>query len=68
MLWRSQDGRCFYCGADLDPAAMHVDHVRPYAKGGPTRLANLVAACPSCNLRKGAKDVVDLDESRTTPR
>ena len=42
-------GTCHYCGA---PAG-HVDHVVPIAHGGPTHEANLVAACQTCNLKKG---------------
>lgn len=60
MVWLSQGGRCVYCGAQLRPEAMHVDHVVAFSRGGPTRLSNLVASCKTCNLKKGAKDVVDL--------
>lgn len=33
--------------------ASHVDHIIPRRFGGTDELANLRAACPSCNLRRG---------------
>jgi len=42
---------CAYCGA----VAEHIDHVVPIARGGAHKIGNLVAACSSCNLRKGSK-------------
>ena len=60
MVWHAQFGLCRYCRAPIQLETMHVDHVVPYAKGGATRIANLVASCPSCNLKKGTKDVSAL--------
>lgn len=45
--------RCAYCG----DAAESLDHVQPKAKGGLTVAPNLVAACRTCNLRKGHLEV-----------
>ncbi len=42
---------CQYCGAPATTA----DHVIPKVKGGRDELGNLVAACVSCNSRKGAR-------------
>lgn len=42
---------CAYCGA----VAEHIDHVTPISRGGAHKIGNLVAACSSCNLRKGSK-------------
>ena len=36
-------------------AAAHGDHWFPWSKGGPTSMENFVAACVTCNTRKGAK-------------
>ena len=41
------------CGA----FASHVDHIRPRSLGGNDDPANLRAACPSCNLRRGARSI-----------
>ena len=53
-----QGGRCFYCRKKVD--AYHEDHVIPLAKGGSNGPENLVIACPTCNLRKGAKHPMDF--------
>lgn len=46
------DNACRYCGSMDGP--FHMDHVMPVSKGGPTTQGNLVTACETCNLRKGA--------------
>ena len=43
---------CQYCGIGED---LTFDHVIPKAHGGQTTWENVVAACSSCNLRKGGK-------------
>lgn len=48
---------CVYCGARPDRFYLQVDHVVPRARGGKTHPANLVTACPTCNLQKSAKEV-----------
>ena len=55
-LVMEQGFHCGICGGPL-PADQkaHVDHARPVSKGGTHAKANLQAACPRCNLRKGAK-------------
>jgi|DEB0MinimDraft_3_1074331.scaffolds.fasta_scaffold00146_21 5-methylcytosine-specific restriction endonuclease McrA len=54
--WREDaDKACHWCGVDCS-ADFHVDHVIPLSKGGSHTLDNLVISCPTCNLRKGAKD------------
>lgn len=47
---------CFYCNIDLTRTVKHIDHFVPLSKGGEHELTNLVVSCPTCNLRKGAKD------------
>lgn len=44
---------CQYCGARPHARELTVDHVVPRARGGPTRWHNVVAACRTCNHRKG---------------
>jgi len=45
---------CFYCGVDCD-GGFHWDHHVPIVAGGPDAAWNLVVACPTCNLSKGAR-------------
>jgi hypothetical protein len=52
-----RDGfRCVLCGCspatDLD-CELHVDHVIPDSKGGPTAAENLRTTCSLCNIGKG---------------
>ena len=43
---------CQYCNCKLGMKSGTKDHVIPKSRGGPDTLANLVAACKSCNNRK----------------
>ena len=44
---------CQYCGERFPSQELTFDHVVPRARGGRTSWTNVVAACSSCNLRKG---------------
>ena len=50
-------GRCAYCGCKLQYKKMQVDHVKPLAHGGENREDNFLAACRSCNHRKGTSSL-----------
>jgi len=46
---------CFQCGAS--PAKqrgiqLHIDHIKPWSKGGETEISNLQTLCQECNLGK----------------
>jgi 5-methylcytosine-specific restriction endonuclease McrA len=51
--------RCAYCSA----LATHLDHVHPLSKGGADVEHNIVPACATCNLSKGAKTLAEWSES-----
>lgn len=53
ILARDHD-TCGYCGQH----ATHVDHIVAKANGGTDDDSNLISACASCNLAKGAKVLV----------
>jgi 5-methylcytosine-specific restriction endonuclease McrA len=53
-LFLRDEFSCQYCGSRGD---LTFDHVVPRARGGVTSWENVVAACSSCNLRKGAKSL-----------
>ena len=46
---------CGICSGEVDPADVHLDHIKPRSKGGPDTADNLQVAHSTCNLRKGAK-------------
>jgi 5-methylcytosine-specific restriction endonuclease McrA len=60
MLWRvcgEQNWRCAYCAGHLHLGVnATMDHVVPRSRGGGIWWENIVAACNSCNQRKGDKD------------
>lgn len=56
---REQPKVCHWCG-ERCARRFHVDHYVPLAKGGRHEAGNLVIACPTCNLRKHAKDPLDF--------
>lgn len=54
--WKRKQAKvCYWCGAKC-ARKYHVDHYTPLKKGGRHEASNLVIACPTCNLRKHAKD------------
>lgn len=46
-------GSCAYCGTHLGKS-FHVDHVIPFAAGGPDDIMNFFPACKYCNTLKNA--------------
>ena len=57
--------RCTVCGAN--PAAeprcrLHVDHIRPWSRGGKTEPGNLRTLCAECNLGRDAR--MEAEEGR----
>lgn len=54
LISTRQKNKCWWCQNEL-AATFHLDHVIPVSKGGLHALNNLVAACPSCNLKKHTK-------------
>lgn len=59
VLYLAANGMCARCGAPLQPG-WHGDHVMPHSDGGPTDVTNGQALCPSCNLRKGTQQPMQL--------
>lgn len=54
--------KCCICGASpaTNPnVTLHIDHIKPWAKGGETVLDNLQTLCSKCNLGKSDLDMKD---------
>jgi len=49
----SQQERCFYCNTSFSKLQKSRDHVLPLKHGGSHYISNIVAACRSCNTRRG---------------
>lgn len=48
--------KCCFCGAspaNNPQVELHVDHIKPWAKGGETDIGNLQTLCSKCNQGKG---------------
>lgn len=52
----ARDGlMCGICGEDVPADDVHIDHIRPVARGGTDDPGNLQVAHSRCNMRKGAR-------------
>jgi len=52
--------RCVFCGRSpaLNPGVnLHIDHIKPFSKGGKTTLENLQTLCQECNLGKSNQNL-----------
>lgn len=59
----SQKWLCVICRKNI-LNSYHVDHIIPLAKGGMHEPKNIQILCPSCNVRKSAKDPIDYMQER----
>lgn len=50
---------CWYCGKELPPSELTIDHVFPRSKGGKNNMDNIIMACKSCNSSKGNMDLFE---------
>lgn len=64
ILWKEQNGLCFYKGEDLSITGVHLDHKTPLVRGGFHDKNNLCLACPSCNLHKNAQTAKEFLKSQ----
>jgi hypothetical protein len=54
ILWNTAKDRvCSKCGGKVTWADFTVDHIKPFSKGGATKLANAAIMHQSCNSSKG---------------
>lgn len=57
-VYYKTNGKCSYCGEDLEPFGYwHMDHQFPKSRGGSDELDNLMPACKFCNSSKGNKTI-----------
>lgn len=59
--------RCLYCGATARDARLEVDHVIPVSRGGTNDMGNLVVACRTCNIGKGKKMLLEIEDGDVGP-
>lgn len=67
-LYFAQGGRCAICNSTIDKNRIqdgdyvHLDHIKPYSKGGETTVENVALVHAACNMGKGAKVYEVLQE------
>lgn len=49
---KCSQGRCYYCGAEVNPEKLTMDHIVPLIRGGKSVKSNIVPACKECNNKK----------------
>ena len=49
------EGRCAYCGVQIEFLKVEFDHVVPITSGGKTEPSNMVSCCKKCNHGVGGK-------------
>ena len=62
-VFKRDSFECQYCGNAPPKHILHVDHIHPVKEGGTNDIDNLVTACQSCNLGKGATPLSTIPES-----
>lgn len=70
LVYDKYGGRCAYCGKELRPGDMQVDHIVPVWRGhgrlpggrarGSDSVENYNPACRACNFRKGTLSVEEF--------
>lgn len=49
---RLAKGICHYCGKQVSPKSLTMDHIVPISRGGKSTKGNVVTACRKCNALK----------------
>lgn len=61
-IFEKTNGKCVYCGCNLDFYNFHIEHTKPKSKliKDKNNIKNLFPACIDCNLLKGNLDVAEF--------
>lgn len=51
-IYLEADGKCYYCGTELDPMFATFDHVQPFERGGDNSPSNIKLCCIADNRAK----------------
>ncbi len=56
------EGKCYYCGREVPPQDLTMDHIVPIIRGGKSTKNNIVPACKECNNKKKHSLPIEWDE------
>ena len=59
-VYEKFNGKCAYCGKNIEFDDMTLDHVHPHSKGGTKTIENIYPCCHLCNVQKGSKSVEEF--------
>ena len=62
--WKNKiaKGVCHYCGKQVPPKELTLDHIVPLVRGGHSTKGNCVPACKECNSKKQHMLPIEWDE------
>lgn len=56
-VWQALHGLCGLCALPVPFESMHMDHIKPVARGGSHSYTNVQPTHPHCNQRKSSREV-----------
>ena len=56
------EGMCYYCGSEIPPRELTMDHIVPIIRGGKSAKNNVVTACKECNNKKKHSLPIEWEE------
>lgn len=62
--WKNRiaQGVCHYCGAEVSPSQLTLDHIVPIIRGGKSTRGNCVPSCKECNSKKQSLLPIEWEE------
>lgn len=57
LIYQKTNGKCSYCGCDLELNKMQIDHIIPIDRWGTNNLENLLPSCRQCNFYKSTMSI-----------
>lgn len=52
QVYKKYNGKCAYCGHEIEYKDMQIDHIKPKYLGGKDDINNLQPSCRACNFYK----------------
>ena len=59
-IYDAQNGRCGYCGIEIEFESTTLDHIVPRSRKGTMALVNLIVCCDPCNQAKRHRNFIEF--------